>query len=112
MQYVPLNSLLKYKKMTRFIINISLHGAGDTDYEKLQVEMKKESFTCIKNHPEKGRGYLLRICEFTRRGSLTLKDITDAAFRAARKTGKEYSFTVIKDKFATNHLSASKNLTA
>jgi len=89
--------------MTRFIINIALHGAGEKDYKKLQEEMAKESFTRKKNSPGMNGGYLLRIAEFSREGSFTLKEVTDAAFRAAKKTGKEYSFTVIKDKSPANH---------
>lgn len=98
--------------MARFIINIALHSAGQPDYKKLQQEMKKEAFSSTKKIAEKDNGYLLQIAEFSCTGHFTIKEITDAACRAAKNTGKEFSFTVIKDKHPANHLPASKHAVA
>jgi hypothetical protein len=98
--------------MTRFIVNIALHSAGKPDYKKLQQEMEKEAFSSVKKITEKDKGYLLQIAEFSRTGTFTLKEITDAACRAAKNTGKEFSFTVIKDKHPAIHLPAGRNAVA
>jgi hypothetical protein len=35
---------------------------------------------------------------FDREGNITIQDVTDAVLRAASKTGKKYSFTIIRNK--------------
>ncbi len=98
--------------MTRFIVNITLHSAAEADYKVLSSEMAKESFDSIKKNVAKANGYLLRLMEFTREGAFTIKELTDAACRAAKKTGKEFSFTVIKDKKPANHIVSGKHAAA
>ena len=98
--------------MTKFTINITLHSAGEADYKVLAREMEKEFFNSTKRIPAKDKGYLLRIAEFYREGAVTLKEITGAACRAAKKTGKEFSFTAIKEKKLASHTSVSKHTVA
>lgn len=99
--------------MARFIVNIALHNAGKPEYKKLQEEMEKEFFSSSKKYPAKDRGYLLQVAEFNRAGTFTIREITNAACRAAKRTGKEYSFTVIKDKHpVTHHLPVPKEVAA
>jgi hypothetical protein len=95
--------------MTKFIINITLHSAGEADYKILNREMGKEFFSRTKKNTAKENGYLLHLEEFIREGNFTIKEMTDAACRAAKKTGKEFSFTVIKEKKSASHTTAPKH---
>ncbi|MDE3249402.1 MAG: hypothetical protein KGO82_12120 [Bacteroidota bacterium] len=87
--------------MPNFITRIELQSATQTDYQKLAEEMKKGHFsTPRKTARKKGNAAPL---EFTRHGNYSLLEVTDAAVKAARKTGKPYSFTVIREKKLTTH---------
>jgi hypothetical protein len=86
--------------MTTYKTNIRLSNAGEQDYERLDKEMETQVFSkfhcldvSVKQLAERGREYLYR-------GSTSLQQITAAAYVAARNTGKEYRFTIIKQKGA------------
>lgn len=81
--------------MARFITTIELHNADEKDYKTLNIELKKEYFTESKAKSKKiqpGKE------EYNREGNITLQDVTGAVLRAAGKTGKKYSFTIIRNK--------------
>lgn len=83
--------------MARFITTIQLHNADEKDYKTLHAELKKESFT--ESNRISGKNKVEGKEEFNREGNnITLQDVTDAVLRAASKTGKKYSFTIIRNK--------------
>lgn len=83
--------------MARFITTIQLHNADETDYKKLHTELEKASFRG-KKYPDKRNDGLTGKIEYNREGNVTLQEVTDAVLRAAAKTGKKYSFTIIRNK--------------
>lgn len=83
--------------MARFITTIQLHNADETDYKKLHTELEKASFRGQK-HPGKQRDVPAGRREYNREGNVTLQQVTDAVLKAAIKTGKKYSFTIIRNK--------------
>jgi hypothetical protein len=78
--------------MARFITSIALRQANESDYEKLNHEMKKASFHMKKSN-EPGNTTATR-GEYNYAGSFSFKEATDAVCRAIRKTGRDYSFTI------------------
>ena len=93
--------------MARFITRIQLQNATEDDYEKLHEEMKKESFRLNSNYQLHRDKNNLPPLEYDCEGNISLSDITESAFRAARKIGKTYSFTVIR--YKTNSDYSRKN---
>ena len=84
--------------MRKFITRIQLKDAEQSDYEKLDKEMEKKLFSKIKP-PKAGRKInLTRPREYYYRGGVSLREVTAAAYIAASRTGKKYSFTVMKEK--------------
>jgi hypothetical protein len=84
--------------MPAYKTNIRLSNAEEQDYERLDKEMENELFhkfhcseVSVKQLAERGR-------EYQYRGGGSLQQITAAAYRAAHNTGKEYKFTIIKQK--------------
>ncbi len=84
--------------MAKYITRIELFNADEKDYQKLNAEMAKESFTPVKNLWNSSNTFALKATEYNRQGNVTLQDVTNAAYNAAKRTGKEYSFTIIKDR--------------
>lgn len=68
-----------------FITRVQLQGAQPTDLEKLDIEMERESFKKVNG-------------SYNLHGNISLLDVNGAVSRAANRTGKKYSFTVIRDK--------------
>lgn len=87
--------------MPNFITRIELQSANQTDYQKLAEEMKKGHFSTTRKMSR--RQPQPSPAEFTCHGNYTLLEVTDATVKAARKTGKPYSFTVIREKKLTTH---------
>ena len=83
--------------MAKFITNIQLHQADEKDYEKLDNEMEKASFHLKKSYPP-GKAAVLKRGEYNCAGNITFKDVADAVYRAIKKTGRNYSFTIMKNK--------------
>jgi hypothetical protein len=84
--------------MNTYRTSVRIKDAQTSDYERLDNEMAKQLFarvfaggksTLPNNTVERQYDY---------RGSTSLQDVTAAAYKAARKVGKEYSFTVIRQK--------------
>jgi hypothetical protein len=94
----PVFSLDQIKIMTKFIAQISLQDASEKDYKSLQRELEREAFAGTKALSGKRTRNFLKEREYTKRGNITMIEVTDAVLRAASKTGKKYSFTIIKDK--------------
>ena len=95
--------------MARFITRIQLQNATEHDYEKLHEEMKKESFRLSSNYQLHHDKNNLPPPEYDCEGNISLSDITESAFRAARKIGKSYSFTVIRYKPISNNRRINTN---
>jgi hypothetical protein len=94
--------------MRTFITSVRLKDAENPDYERLDREMEKEQFAKVKPPKAKspkaksraaaGEKILPVTREYNYLGSISLQAVTAAAYRAAHRTGKQYSFTVIKQK--------------
>ena len=76
--------------MNTYQASIRLKNGETLDYERLDKEMAAASFKKQRT-TEGGREY-----HYNGRGSLP--EVTTAAHMAAHKSGKEYSFTVIRGK--------------
>lgn len=83
--------------MTTFIATIQLQQADNKDYQVLDKEMKKENFITGKV----GTG--IRLAEFSYRGATSIQHVINAVLRAAEKTGKKFSFTVMKEKLESRN---------
>lgn len=82
--------------MPKFTATIQLHDAGKKDYDTLNTELAKESFKGDKISLGKIKEHLRK--EYSREGNLTLQQVTISVSKAASKTGKKYSFTVMRNK--------------
>lgn len=78
--------------MSTFTARVELHNAIPTDYTKLYAEMQQESLVAAGAKAESGN------IEFKSNDRLSIREVIDAVVRAASKTGKKFSFTVMKDK--------------
>jgi hypothetical protein len=83
--------------MAKFITTIQLHKADEKDYEKLNREMEKASFHLKKGYSP-GNVATVKRGEYNCTGNITLKDVADTVYRAIKKTGRDYSFTIMKNK--------------
>jgi len=83
--------------MAKFITNIQLQDADGRDYDILYRELEKESFKSEKRNA-KSKAYVRGNKVFSLEGDLTLQDVNAAVFRASSKTGKKYSFFVMRHK--------------
>jgi len=82
--------------MSTYRTNIRLKNGVTQDYELLDQEMATAFFILQPTErPQKEGGR-----EYRYTGSGSLQEITAAAYRAAHSTGKEYSFTIIRQKGA------------
>jgi ribosomal protein S10 len=78
--------------MNTFTARVELHSANPTDYSNLYTEMQKESLVAAGPKAEGGN------IEFKSKDKSSINEVIDAVVRAASKTGKKFSFTVMKDK--------------
>lgn len=88
--------------MPSFITRIELEAASQKDYQKLEEEMKKAAFVDMKKNRIR-KQTIAAPAEFNCHGNYTLLQVTDATVKAARKTGRPYSFTVIKERKLSIH---------
>jgi hypothetical protein len=87
--------------MAKYITNIQLEDADEKDYDKLLLELRKESFK--DETPAKGgKSSVSGKMAYSREGNLSLQEVSRAVYRAASKIGKKYSFFVIKNKPVTH----------
>ncbi|MEI9911210.1 MAG: hypothetical protein WDO71_17000 [Bacteroidota bacterium] len=84
--------------MARFTTRIRLQEAEDSDYINLQTEIERESFRSIRKMPVKSNVHVNAKGEFNLEGNITIQEVTNVVVKAAAKTGKKYSFTIIRDK--------------
>ena len=77
--------------MTTFTARVELLNAVPKDYERLQSEMKKETFSAGNRSTD---GHV----EFRCKDKSSIREVIDAVVRAASKTGRKFTFTVMKDK--------------
>lgn len=82
--------------MPLYRTNIVLHKAANEDYLLLDRELRSQQFSPERNQ-QNNNNTSLRIRYF-REGSLGLQDVVNEVKRAASKTGREFSFTVLKNK--------------
>jgi hypothetical protein len=87
--------------MAKFITSIELQDANETDYIKLTGELEKASFKGEK-YAGKSEAYVSGKNVYRMSGNITLQEINSAISKAASKTGKKYSFFVVKDKQTYN----------
>ena len=79
--------------MNTFTARVELHNANSDDYTSLYTEMQKESFVAANSaNPQAGN------VEFKIKNRISINEVIDAVVRAAHKTGRKFSFTVMKDK--------------
>ena len=89
--------------MAKFITNINLQDKSQLDYDRLQKELGKESFVYKpETNPVKTKSFISGQGVFFREGSVTIQEVTAAVIRATYRTGKQYSFFVLRDKFVSN----------
>jgi hypothetical protein len=84
--------------MARFITRVQLEAAQQTDFEKLDLEMERESFTRVDKPRDAGKNRPSAPIEYNLNGNISILDVNGAVARAANRTGKKYSYTVIKEK--------------
>jgi hypothetical protein len=87
--------------MAKFIISIELQNANEADYIKLTKEFEKASFK-RERYACKSEAYLSEKSVFSKICNITLQEINCAVSKVAAKTGKKYSFFVIRDKQYSN----------
>ena len=83
--------------MAKFIISVELQNANEEDYTRLTREFEKASFKRERNAC-KSEAYVSEKSVFSKISDITLQEINSVVSKAAAKTGKEYSFFVIKNK--------------
>jgi hypothetical protein len=86
--------------MPTYRTNIVLHHAADDDYVLLDKELKSQHFSREKALPaiEAGNLPALLRTRYLREGNLGLQEVVAEVKRAAAKTGKKFSFTVLKNR--------------
>ena len=83
--------------MAKFITSIQLQDADKKDQDILFRALEKESFKS-EEHEVNTNAHVAGNAVFSLEGDITLQDVNDAVFRASSKTGKKYSFFVIRHK--------------
>ena len=83
--------------MSKFIARIQLNSAEETDYETLNREIEKTP-AVLKKKNVSVKAVKMNKGEFNYIGNIGLADVVDVVYRAIRKTGRDYSFTVMKNK--------------
>ena len=80
-----------------FITTIQLQQAGGKDYEILNNEMEKASFRLKKATGNDGKTGI-KGSQYKSRADSSIREVTDAVYRAVKKTGLGYSFSIIPNK--------------
>lgn len=80
--------------MSKYLTSVQIKDAERSDYEKLDIEMKKGSFVRI----DKVGGAQSVAREYKYSGVRNLQSVISAAYTAASRIGKQYSLTVMKEK--------------
>jgi hypothetical protein len=83
--------------MAKFKTTIQLEDADDKDYTGFRHELEKQSLKS-KQQVTKSKTNNGGKEEYQWKGDITIQEIANAIFRAATKTGKKFSFTIMKSK--------------
>ena len=83
--------------MSKFIATIQLHSASETDYENLNREIEKEP-SVLKKKNLSVKADKAKKGQYNYWGNINVSDVAKAVVKAIRKTGRDYSFTVMKNK--------------
>ena len=83
--------------MAKFITRIKLLSADEKDYETLNREIEKEP-SVLKKKNLFVKANKIKKGEYNYRGNITLQDVADVVYRAIKKTGRDYTFTIMKNK--------------
>ncbi|MEO6549256.1 MAG: hypothetical protein ABIN94_14740 [Ferruginibacter sp.] len=94
--------------MAKFTTTIQLQDADDKDYETLQKEMETQHFRSEMN-TFNSQPYNTGKAVFGLDGNYTIYEVNKAVFKAAAKTGKKYSFFVVKSKPVINSIYHATN---
>lgn len=83
--------------MSTFTSSIRLHDADENDYIKLQGELenqakKRNQHVVINNDFFNGE------TKYKWDGDVSIQNIANTIFKAAPKTGKKYSFSIVRNK--------------
>ena len=79
---------------SQYITRIRLKDAAQTDFERLDFEMEKAMFARVVLTRVINEESPADMREYNCLGTVSLQEITAATYKAAGKTGKQYSFTV------------------
>ena len=88
--------------MKQFIATIDLRNANEKDYARLHAALVKESFRGNRASRKtvispKQAGYF---GEYTWSGNVSIQEVIGSLLKATRQTGRDYAFTVIRNKTA------------
>jgi hypothetical protein len=86
--------------MPNYITKIKLQDAAEQDYDLLVTELKQRSFTAhggAASEISRPAFSQLSAGHFIRKGNI-IQEVIDDVLSAARRTGKKFTFTIIKDK--------------
>jgi len=83
--------------MAKFKTAIQLEDGDEKDYSTLHHELEKQSLKS-KKQVIKSKSNFAGKEEYQWKGDITIQEIANAIFRAATKTGKKFSFTIIRSK--------------
>ena len=89
--------------MARFTTRIQLENATEKDYSNLQAQLEHDTSGTVKRSSSQGKEKLVLDGEFSFEGNINIREITAAVVNAAAKTGRKYSFTIIRSKPASNN---------
>lgn len=85
--------------MPTYSTTIQLHNADERDFTVLDKELKKDSFTSDKNdvlnYVNNALDNFVNV-KYIKHGNLLIQEVIDSVLNAAKKTGKKFSFTVVK----------------
>ena len=85
--------------MNRYITTIEIKEASATEFANIDLFLKEASFICNKKDSNKKLKKCDRSGVYIKKGNnLSLSEVSSFLVSALYKSGKKYSFTVIKDK--------------
>ena len=79
--------------MPSFTTTIQLQRAAGKDYDVLNNEMEKALFR-LKKAPDNNRKAVIKRVQYKSKKNSSMKEVADAVYRAVKKTGLDYSFTI------------------
>jgi hypothetical protein len=89
--------------MAKFTTRIQLQEADEKDYINLQNELQQRSIKTTRKPLAKSNVHVTANGEYNLEGNVTIQEVTDVVLKAAAKTGKKYSFTIIRNKHLNSY---------